>query len=75
MIATENYVALFFVLPASLAGFLSLLWPEKPPVLWGAAALLLLNIFLLLFGWVGLLFVPSLLLLIVAVRRLHVTRR
>lgn len=73
MIASENYVALLFVIPATLSGLLSLLWPGQPLVLWGAAALLFLNIFLLLIGWIGLLFVPSLCLLIVAALRLQRT--
>ncbi len=71
MIATANYAGLLFILPATTSGLLSLLWPAKPPVLWAAAALLFVNVMLLLIGWSGLLFVPSLALLIIAALRIQ----
>lgn len=75
MLAIENYVALFFVLPATLSVFISLLWPGKPAALWAAAALLFLNIYLLLIAWYGLLFLPSLVLLVLGARRVHRTKQ
>ncbi len=75
MIASENYAALLFVLPATVAATVSVLWPGNPFVLWVAAGLVFLNIVLLLIGWVGLLFVPSFVLLLLAAVRVQRTGR
>ena len=65
MIWSKNYVALLFVLPATSAGFIAL--TAKSALSLGiAAALLSVNVFLLLIGWAGVLFGPSLVLFILA---------
>jgi hypothetical protein len=63
VVAIDNPEALVIVAPALVGSLLAVIWPGVRGVSWTAVVLIGVTAVFSLIGWVGLLFVPSLVLL------------